>query len=112
LSVFRDPPLPLSAFLRRIRPLAANAPPGIEHAKDPAEGIVARDAVLEIEESPEESFLGSPEQGHVRTILRAAKHRTERNQKKFVKIMPRIILTWIFESSKTGEKLFHGAPKH
>ena len=100
------------AFLRRIRPLAANAPPGIEHAKDPAEGIVARDAVLEIEESPEESFLGSPEQGHVRTILRAAKHRTERNQKKFVKIMPRIILTWIFESSKTGEKLFHGAPKH
>ena len=62
----------------------------VEQAEHPAEGIVARNAVLQSQDLPQHVFLGCAEIGHVRAALRPAQHRSQRNEQKLQQIVPRV----------------------
>ncbi len=77
----------------------------LEHS---AEGVMARDAVPQAQELPQERRLELAEQRHVRTILAAGQHGAERNQQQLMQIVAGIILPGINHLGKAGDELFHG----
>ena len=52
----------------------------IEQPEQPAEGVVARDAVLQHQKFLQKALLQPAEQRHVGTRLAAAQHRAQRDQ--------------------------------
>src|SRR5205085_11418805 len=69
---------------------------------------MARDAVPQAQELPQERFLDRAEQRHVRAILAAGQYGAERNQQQFMQIMAGIILPRVNDLGKAGDEFFHG----
>jgi len=70
----------------------------IEQAKDPAEGAVARDAVLQHQELAQQSLLGPPELGHLGAGLRPAQARRERDEQQLGQVVVRVDVARIGQS--------------
>ena len=60
---------------------------GIEAAEQPAERIVARRPVLQVEEITQEWLFGLREQCHIHATLAAAQNRTQGNDRKGMEIV-------------------------
>jgi hypothetical protein len=60
----------------------------VEQPEHPAEGVVARDAMLQPQKLPQERALRPAKQRHVRAVLPAAQHRTQRDHQNLVQQMP------------------------
>src|SRR5215213_6385837 len=69
---------------------------------------MARDAVPQAQELPQERFLDRAEQRHVRAILAAGQYGAERDQQQFMQIMAGIILPRVNDLGKAGDEFFHG----
>src|SRR4051794_798804 len=69
---------------------------------------MARDAVPQAQELPQERFLDRAEQRHVRAILAAGQYGAERDQQQFMQIMAGIILPRGNDLGKAGDEFFHG----
>src|SRR3954467_2650917 len=69
---------------------------------------MARDAVPQAQELPQERFLDRAEQRHVRAILAAGQYGAERDQQQFMQIMAGIILPRVNDRGKAGDEFFHG----
>src|SRR3954453_16424478 len=69
---------------------------------------MARDAVPQAQELPQERFLDRAEQRHVRAILAAGQYGAERDQQQFMQIMAGIILPRGNDFGKAGDEFFHG----
>src|SRR3954453_10365760 len=76
---------------------------------------MARDAVPQAQELPQERFLDRAEQRHVRailaagqSILAAGQYGAERDQQQFMQIMAGIILPRVNDLGKAGDEFFHG----
>src|SRR4051812_501538 len=81
---------------------------GIEQAKDPAERVVARRAMLQGQKTAQERFLVLGELGHVHRALPATQHRAQRNHQDFQQIMPTGIAgARIFQPFKAGDEPVH-----
>jgi hypothetical protein len=81
----------------------------IKQPENPAEGVVAGNAVLEGEKLPQERLFCLTEQRHVGAILAAAQHGAQRNHQNLMQVMAGIVLPRIGELGKAGGKLFHRA---
>jgi len=81
---------------------------GVEKPEHPAEGVVARDAVPQTQELPQERRLDLAKQRHVRTVLAAGQHGAERDQQQFMQVMAGVILPRVNDLGKAGDELFHG----
>jgi hypothetical protein len=84
----------------------------VEVAEQAGEGVVARDAVAQRQELPEERRLVPTEQGHVRAVLGAAQHGAEGDQQDFVQIVPCVGRARILQVIEAGDELLHGALQH
>src|SRR4051794_41400087 len=69
---------------------------------------MARDAVPQAQELPQERFLDRAEQRHVRAILAAGQYGAERDQQQLMQIMAGIILPRVNDLGKAGDEFFHG----
>src|SRR3954464_520783 len=69
---------------------------------------MARDAVPQAQELPQERLLDRAEQRHVRAILAAGQYGAERDQQQFMQIMAGIILPRVNDLGKAGDEFFHG----
>src|SRR5215217_8470912 len=69
---------------------------------------MARDAVPQAQELPQERFLDRAEQRHVRAILAAGQYGAERDQQQFMQIMAGIVLPRVNDLGKAGDEVFHG----
>src|SRR5688500_3482084 len=69
---------------------------------------MARDAVPQAQELPQERFLDRAEQRHVRAILAAGQYGAARDQQQFMQIMAGIILPRVNDLGKAGDEFFHG----
>src|SRR4051812_9536230 len=67
---------------------------------------MARDAVPQAQELPQERFLDRAEQRHVRAILAAGQYGAERDQQQFMQIMA--VLPGGNDLGKAGDEFFHG----
>lgn len=83
----------------------------VEQAEHPAEGIVARNAVFQVQHLAQHILLGLAEVGHVRAALRAAENRRQGNEQQLQKIVPRVARTGILYSLENRNKTSHG-PLH
>ena len=68
---------------------------------------MARDAVPQAKELPQERLLDLSEQRHVRAILAAGQYGAECDQQDLMQIMAGIILPRISDFGKAGDELFH-----
>src|SRR5215213_8946932 len=69
---------------------------------------MARDAVPQAQELPQERFLDRAEQRHVRAILAAGQYGAERDQQQFMQIMAGNNLPRDKDIGKAGDEFFHG----
>src|SRR4051812_49615577 len=67
---------------------------------------MARDAVPQAQELPQERFLDRAEQRHVRAILAAGQYGAERDQQQFMQIMAGLILPRGHEPGQPGDRYF------
>jgi hypothetical protein len=86
---------------------------GVEQAEQSAERIVAGQAVLELQEAPQERLLRNRKCRHVRRTLTAAQDRAQGDDQQLVEVVqagiagPRVL-----QSLKAGDKLVqHGLPR-
>jgi hypothetical protein len=84
----------------------------VEQAEQPTEGIVARSAVLQLEEAAQEPQLGAGELRHVGAVFPAGQHRAQRDHQHLQQIVasgvarPRIV-----QPGKTGGEAVHRRPR-
>jgi hypothetical protein len=83
-------------------------PLGIEQAERPAEGVVARDAMVQAQELPQERLLRLPEQRHVRAVLAAAEHRAERDDQQLVQVVTGIRAARVVNTREARNEILHG----
>src|SRR3954465_5779645 len=69
---------------------------------------MARDAVPQAHELPQERFLDRAEQRHVRAILAAGQYGAGWHQQQFMQVMAGIILPRVNDLGKAGDEFFHG----
>src|SRR4051794_41259963 len=67
---------------------------------------MARDAVPQAQELPQERFLDRAEQRHVRAILAAGQYGAERDQQQFMQIMAGIFLPRGNDLGQAGGEIF------
>ena len=80
----------------------------IHKAEHPAEGVVARNAVLQLQDAAEKILLGLAELGHVHRRLPATEHRAQRNHHDLQQIVPPGIAgPWILKRLKARPQSFH-----
>ena len=80
----------------------------IEQAEQAAEGIVAGQAVLELEETAQERLLRHRKGRHVGGTLAATQDGTQGNHQQFMQVMKTgIAASRVRQSFKTGNKLIH-----
>jgi hypothetical protein len=60
----------------------------VEQPEHPAEGVVARDAMLQPQKLLQERAFRPAKKRHVRAVLPAAQHRTQRDHQNLVQQMP------------------------
>jgi predicted transposase YbfD/YdcC len=79
---------------------------GVEIAKQPAEGVVAGQAVGQGEKAAQKRLFGLSKQSHIHRTLTAAQHAAQGDHQQFVKVMQRgIAAARILNSFPTGAKL-------
>ena len=99
---------------RRHEPLKAGTKSDrIKTAEQPAEGVMARRAVLHVEEFTQEGLLGFGEQRHVHRPLAAAQYRAQGDRRKRVEVMKgRVSTSWVVGVVKTSDETIHrGLPR-
>jgi len=78
-------------------------------AEQPAEGVVAGQAVRQLEEAAQEWLLGFSELRHVHRALAATQHRAQRNDQKLVEVVQRSVSgSRVLETLPAGDKLIQG----
>ncbi len=82
----------------------------VEQTEHPAEGVVARDAMLQAEKPSQQFLLGLPELGHVRATVRAAQHCRQRNDQYLHQIVPRIVGPRVPQPTKNLLEFAHPTP--
>jgi len=82
----------------------------LEQTEHPAERIVARDAMLQAKEEPQQPFLRLPKVRHIRARFRSAQHCRQRDEQHLQKIVPRIVCARIRQPPKNPPELAH--PTH
>ena len=81
----------------------------IKQPEQPAEGIVAGQAVPQCEETTQEWLFRAGEQRHVHRPLPAAQNRAQGDQKQLVEVVQGGIAgPWIVQALKARDKLLHG----
>src|SRR5690349_16297452 len=80
---------------------------GIEQAEHPAEGVVARSAMLQAQDLPKHLFLGLAEIGHVRAALRSAQNCRQRDEQKLQQIVPRVLRARVLQVLENRNKAPH-----
>src|SRR6202140_3506308 len=82
----------------------------LEQAEPPAERIVARDAMLQPKEKPQQPFLRMPEVRHIRARLRSAQRRRQRDEQHLQQIVPGIVRARVRQPPKGLLELLHPTP--
>ena len=83
---------------------------GIEQPEEPREGVVARDAALQAQKTPQKRLLGAPEQGHVDAAFSAAQGGRQRDQQDLQQIVALgIAAARVRQIPETGPKPLHAA---
>jgi hypothetical protein len=80
---------------------------GIEHAEDTAERVVARRSEFELQDRPQQLFLGAREQGHVAATRPAAQCRQKRDEQDLRKIVQSIRSARLRQIRKAFRKPLH-----
>ena len=113
-AVYRDNTLTLHRKLRHEALEHGSELIRLQSAKQPAESVVARQAVGEFEETTQVAFLRLRKQRHIDGALTAAQHRAKRDDQKLVEIMKSgVPAARVFQLFPTGRKLLqHRLPSH
>ncbi len=82
----------------------------LEQAEHPAEGVVARRAVLQLHHLAQEDQLGAGELRHVRTVFRPAQRRRQRHEHQFQQIVTGIARPRVVDLAEIGRELLHQRP--
>jgi hypothetical protein len=85
--------------------------PRIELSEQPAEGVVAGNAIGQLQKAPQERFFRFREFRHVDRALATAQNSAESDHQKLMEIMQtRIAASRILQDVPATGKLFHGIP--
>src|SRR6202011_730182 len=82
----------------------------IEQAEHAAERIVARDPMLQVQDPPQQAFLGPAELGHVRAGLRSAQQRGQRDEQNVQQLVLCIVRPRIAQASENFLEFPHRTP--
>ena len=83
----------------------------VEQPEDPRERVVARNAALQAQKTPQQRLLGASEQGHVDASFGAAQGRRQRDQQDLQQIVALGAAAWarVDQITKARSKPFHAA---
>src|SRR4029450_3886215 len=82
----------------------------LEQTEHPAERIVARDAVLQAKEEPQQPFLRLSKLLHLRAPVGSAQHRRQRDEQNLQKLVPRVVCTRTRQPIKSRFEPLHPTP--
>ena len=82
----------------------------LEQTEHPAERVVARNAMLQAKQEPQQPFLRPSKLFHLRATASSAYNRSQRDEQHFQQIVPCIIRTRIRQSPKSLLELPHPTP--
>ena len=81
----------------------------VQIAKQPAERVVAGQAILQLEKAAQKRLFGLREHRHVHRTLAATQHRAQSDQQQFIEIVQTgIAAARVFQTLPTGGKLLQG----
>src|ERR1700682_5173824 len=79
-------------------------------AEPPAERLVARYAMLQAQEKPQQPFLRSSEFRHIRARLGSAQHRSQRDEQHLQQFVSRIVGARVRQPPENLLELAHPTP--
>ena len=82
----------------------------VQQAEDPAESIVAGHPVLQLQDQPQQPFLGLPKRGHVRGALGATQCRRKSNEQNLQQLVPCVVRPGVRQPSKSLLEFLHPTP--